>query len=68
MPFDKIRIVLVEPHHPGNIGAVARAMKTMDLHRLYLVRPYKFPAVDAERRAMGAVEILVQARVVETLA
>ncbi len=67
MPFDHIRIVLVEPKHPGNIGAVARAMKTMDLHRLYLVRPQEFPAFDAERRAMGAVDILIEAKEVEHL-
>ena len=67
MSFDNIRIVLVAPNHPGNIGAVARAMKTMDLHRLYLVRPAEFPAVDAERRALGAVDILIQATVVDEL-
>ncbi len=39
-----IRIVLVEPSHPGNIGAVARAMKNMGLERLVLVSPRQFPA------------------------
>ena len=39
----QIRIVLVEPTHPGNIGSVARAMKTMGLSRLVLVNPKKFP-------------------------
>ena len=38
-----IRIVLVNPSHPGNIGAVARAMKTMELQSLYLVKPKHFP-------------------------
>ncbi len=65
--LDNIRIVLVEPKHPGNIGAVARAMKTMDLHRLYLVRPHEFPAIDAERRALGAVDILIHAKQVDDL-
>lgn len=37
--LDRIRFVLVEPTHPGNIGAVARAMKTMGLTRLHLVNP-----------------------------
>jgi tRNA (cytidine32/uridine32-2'-O)-methyltransferase len=67
MSFDKIRIVLVEPLHPGNIGAVARAMKAMDLHRLTLVRPGEFPADEADRRAVAAVDILDRAQVVETL-
>jgi tRNA (cytidine32/uridine32-2'-O)-methyltransferase len=65
MPLDDIRIVLIEPAHPGNIGAVARAMKTMALRDLTLVRPAKFPAEDADRRAMGAIDILQQARVVD---
>lgn len=59
--------MLVEPSHPGNIGAVARAMKAMDLRRLYLVRPREFPAAEAERRALGAVDILAEARVMESL-
>ena len=37
--FQRIRIVLVEPSHPGNIGGTARAMKTMGLHQLVLVNP-----------------------------
>ena len=67
MALDDIRIVLIEPAHPGNIGAVARAMKTMSLSRLVLVRPHRFPAEEANRRAMGAIEILHQADVVEDL-
>lgn len=67
MALDDIRIVLIEPAHPGNIGAVARAMKTMSLSRLVLVRPHRFPAEDADRRAMGAIEILKSAEVVEDL-
>ena len=35
--FQRIRIVLVEPSHPGNIGGTARAMKTMGLYQLVLV-------------------------------
>jgi len=38
-----IRVVLVDTSHPGNIGAVARAMKNMELDQLYLVRPRQFP-------------------------
>lgn len=67
MPLQDIRIVLVEPAHPGNIGAVARAMNTMGLTRLVLVRPERFPSDDADRRAMGSIELLRQASVVDDL-
>jgi TrmH family RNA methyltransferase len=62
-----IRIVLVEPSHPGNIGAVARAMKNMALEELVLVRPKQFPHAEAVARASGADDVLERARVVETL-
>ena len=45
----KVRIVLVETSHPGNIGAVARAMKTMGLSSLHLVAPKRFPCADCHR-------------------
>jgi tRNA (cytidine32/uridine32-2'-O)-methyltransferase len=67
MALDDIRIVLVEPTHPGNVGAVARAMKTMSLTRLVLVRPREFPSDEADRRAMGAVDILQRAHVTDEL-
>ncbi len=67
MAIDRIRIVLVEPAHPGNIGAVARAMKTMSFSDLVLVRPAEFPSEEADRRAMGSIDILQRARVVEGL-
>lgn len=63
-----IRFVLVEPSHPGNVGAVARAMKNMGLERLELVRPRRFPHPEAAARASGAESILAGARVVATLA
>ena len=63
-----IRIVLVEPSHPGNIGAVARAMKNMGLAQLVLVSPRQFPDPEASARASGADDVLEQARVVATLA
>ncbi len=63
-----IRIVLVNPSHPGNIGAVARAMKTMELQNLYLVKPKHFPDVDATARAAGADDILENAVIVDLLA
>jgi len=63
----KIRIVLVETSHPGNIGASARAMKTMGFEDLVLVAPGKFPCAEATTRASGADDILSRARVVGTL-
>jgi TrmH family RNA methyltransferase len=62
-----IRIVLVEPSHPGNIGAVARAMKNMALEELVLVRPKQFPHSEATARASGADDILERARVVNSV-
>lgn len=63
----KIRIVLVETSHPGNIGASARAMKTMGFEDLVLVAPGKFPCAEATVRASGADDVLSRARVVATL-
>ena len=62
-----IRIVLVAPSHPGNIGAAARAMKNMGLSELVLVRPRHFPHPEASARASGADDVLASARVVESL-
>ena len=63
-----IRIVLVGTTHPGNIGAVARAMKNMGLSDLALVNPKTFPHAKATARASGAVDVLKNATVVESLA
>jgi len=52
---------LIRPSHPGNIGAVARAMLTMGLQHLYLVQPDIFPSEVAVARAAGADRILEQA-------
>ena len=62
-PLDNIRIVLSHTSHPGNIGAVARAMKTMGLHSLYLINPKCFPDAQADARAANAIGILQQAKV-----
>ena len=62
-----IRIVLVGTTHPGNIGAVARAMKNMGLTDLALVNPKKFPHAKATARASGAVDVLQDATVVDSL-
>lgn len=56
--LSNFKIVLVETSHPGNIGAVARAMKNMTLTDLCLVSPKKFPSADATARASGANDIL----------
>lgn len=66
-PLASVRIVLSHPSHPGNIGAVARAMKTMGLTRLTLVAPKLFPHPEADARASGAADVLAQAVVCETL-
>ncbi|MBC8027310.1 MAG: RNA methyltransferase [Steroidobacteraceae bacterium] len=68
VPLIAIRIVLVEPSHPGNIGAVARAMKNMALSRLVLVRPKAFPHEEATARAAGAADVLAAVTVVDTVA
>jgi tRNA/rRNA methyltransferase/tRNA (cytidine32/uridine32-2'-O)-methyltransferase len=61
------KIVLVETSHPGNIGAVARAMKNMTVSQLCLVTPKTFPSADATARASGANDILSSAKVYDTL-
>jgi len=63
-----VRIVLIDPSHPGNIGSVARAMKNMALEDLVLVRPRSFPHAEAIALAAGADDILARARVVDTVA
>ena len=63
-----VRIVLVGTSHPGNIGASARAMKTMGLDELVLVAPRDFPSADATARASGADDVLARARSADSLA
>jgi tRNA (cytidine32/uridine32-2'-O)-methyltransferase len=62
-----IRIILVNTSHPGNIGSVARAMKTMGLKELYLVAPLQYPHNKAIEMASNAVDVLEGAAVVENL-
>jgi tRNA/rRNA methyltransferase len=61
--LSRIRIVLCCPSHPGNIGAAARAMKTMGLSDLRLVAPEKFPAPEARWMATNAIDVLDQAKI-----
>lgn len=66
--LDKVKIVLVNTTHPGNIGAAARAIKAMGLSQLVLVAPEKFPHQEATFRAAGADDVLEKALVVPHLA
>jgi tRNA/rRNA methyltransferase len=64
---NSLRVVLVRPSHPGNIGAAARAMRTMGLVRLALVQPKMFPDPQATAMAASATDVLEGARVCATL-
>jgi len=65
--IENIRVVMVETTHPGNIGATARAMKTMGYNNLYLVKPKIYPNAEATARAAGADDILGKAVVCDSL-
>tara|TARA_B110000305_G_scaffold46118_1_gene49081 strand:- start:832 stop:1566 length:735 start_codon:yes stop_codon:yes gene_type:complete len=65
--LDSIRFVLVGTTHPGNIGAAARAMKTMGILNLHLVEPLHYPSAEATARASGADDILASAVVHDNL-
>ncbi|GAB3483606.1 tRNA (cytosine(32)/uridine(32)-2'-O)-methyltransferase TrmJ [Marinomonas epiphytica] len=64
--LSNIRIVLINTFHPGNVGAIARAMKNMGLTNLYLVDPNDYPSEEATSRAAGAVDVLENATIVDT--
>lgn len=65
--LDRIRVVLVGTTHPGNIGAAARAMKTMGIYQLALVAPRSFPHAEAYAMASGADDLLETAKVYHEL-
>ncbi len=67
LSLHNIKIVMVETSHSGNIGAAARAMLTMGLEKLVLVKPEDFPSQKALWRAAGATAVVEKAEVVETL-
>ena len=67
MQLENVRVVLVEPSHPGNIGGAARAMKTMGLRDLVVVNPRRYPDPQADWRAAGALDVLDAAQVVTDL-
>ncbi|MCG8671925.1 MAG: TrmJ/YjtD family RNA methyltransferase, partial [Pseudomonadales bacterium] len=64
---DKIRIVMINTSDSGNIGAAARALKTMGFSRLYLVEPNDYPSGKATARASGAADVLHQAVITKTM-
>ncbi|TBR42169.1 tRNA (cytosine(32)/uridine(32)-2'-O)-methyltransferase TrmJ [Marinomonas agarivorans] len=66
--LNNIRIVLINTFHPGNVGAIARAMKNMGLTNLYLVEPNDYPSSEATSRAAGAIDVLEQATIVNNFA
>lgn len=68
--FNRLCFVLVETSHPGNIGAAARAMKTMGFSQLVLVKPRFGDALQQEEAiafASGAQDVLANARIVDTV-
>ena len=66
----KTRFILINTSHAGNVGAAARAMKTMGFDDLVLVAP-RWPNVlnreETIQRASGATDVLKNARIVATL-
>lgn len=65
--LQNVRIVLVETSHTGNMGSVARAMKTMGLTNLWLVNPLVKPDSQAIALAAGASDVIGDAKIVDTL-
>ena len=67
MQSNLINIVLVDTIHPGNIGSVARAMKTMGLSRLSLVNPRIFPSDDAIALSGNATDVLKNTKIYKNI-
>lgn len=67
-PLSRVRVVLCQTSHPGNIGSAARAMKTMGLRQLWLVNPRRFPDPEADALSSNALDVLAGARVCASLA
>jgi tRNA/rRNA methyltransferase len=65
--LNNVRVILSHTTHPGNIGAAARAMKTMGLSRLYLINPRYFPDIQATAMAAGADDVLANSVVCASL-
>ncbi len=63
-----VSIILVEPEHPGNVGAIARIMKNFGIEDLILVNPQCDPqSPEAQGRAMHGKDILAKAKTIHTL-
>ena len=65
--LSNVRVVLSHTTHPGNIGAAARAMKTMGLETLYLINPRRFPDTQADAMAAGADDVMRNAVVCSSI-
>lgn len=65
---ERLKIVLVRPQQPGNVGSVARAMNNMGLRKLVVVAPPVFDIDKARWMAPGSSFILDEARYVSTVA
>ena len=63
----RIKFILFEPSHPGNIGAAARAIKTMGFEKLCLINPIEHPHSEARARSSGALDVLLDAEVFDNL-
>ena len=63
----KIKFILFEPSHPGNVGASARAIKTMGFDKLCLINPIEHPHSEARARSSGALDVLLNAEVFDNL-
>ena len=63
----KIKFILFEPSHPGNVGAAARAIKTMGFDTLCLINPIEHPHPEARARSSGALDVLLNAEVFDNL-
>jgi tRNA/rRNA methyltransferase len=69
-PLFRTRFVLLNTSHAGNVGAAARAIKVMGFEELVLVAPRWANVLRREetiQRASGALDVLANARIVETL-
>ena len=63
----KIKFILFEPSHPGNVGAAARAIKTMGFNTLCLINPIEHPHPEARARSSGALDVLLNAEIIDNL-
>lgn len=67
MQLDQVRIVMVRPRGPANVGMAARAIANHGLGGLVLVAPACFDPDEARWKAPGAHEVIDQARIVATV-